>query len=61
VLEFSDIKELPLGSDAGGEGLGCETQSSERVSTQRSIVTVFRPESCVGCAQSMRNGMFIIQ
>lgn len=61
MLEFSDIEELPLAREAGGEGLGCETQSSERVSTQRSIVIFHRAGSRVGCAQSMRIGMFVLQ
>lgn len=61
MLELPDTEEEPLARDAGGEGLGCETQSSERVSTQRSIVMAFRAGSRVGCAQSMRNGLFILE
>ena len=39
VLELSDINGLPLVREVGGESLGCETQSSDKVSTQRSMVS----------------------
>ncbi len=61
MLEFSDIEEVPLASEADEEDLGCETQSSESVSTQRSIVVFLGAESRVGWAQLMRNGISILQ
>jgi len=52
VFELSETEGLPLRIEGAGEGLGCETQSSDRESSQRSIVSVNGQEIVVGGLQN---------
>lgn len=55
VLEQFDIDWLSLRKEAGGEGAGCDTQSSDRESSHRSIVFVY--ESGGIAVGGLHNGM----